>query len=130
MVHVRLSGYFKVGLSTDDGEPNPNIITMQVQMVANKIFGELNRDRSCPKLDAIVFGHMVAFDRHRDDQGWGALPQFCFVKAEQRDRLGRVTAVGVPVSRVLLRRTQPYTDVLDLDPATDSWDRWAWQAIV
>jgi hypothetical protein len=113
---------------SDDGEPDPNILMMQIQRVANKIFAELYRDRSCLKLDAIVIGHMEDFDPYRDDQGWGALPQFCFVKAEQRDQLGRVTAVGVPVSRMLLRRTQPYTEILDLDPGTDSFNRWAWLA--
>jgi hypothetical protein len=120
MVHIRLSDYLKVGLSIDDGDPDPNIITMQVPMVANNFFGELYQKRCCLKLDAIVIGHMVPFDAFRDDQGWGALPQFCFMKVEQRDRLGRVPAVGIPVSRVLLRRAQPFTDVLDLDPAADS----------
>lgn len=128
MVHIRLVPYHKVGLAGDDGEPEPNLLFTQIQVAANTIFGGLHRSRSCPKLDAIVFGHLVNFSTEEDAGDWGPLPQFCFMKAEQKDRLGRETAVGVPVSRALLRKTQPYTDILDMDPGSDGWDRWAWQA--
>ncbi|KAH5237116.1 hypothetical protein HBI55_191470 [Parastagonospora nodorum] len=127
MVHIRLSPYHTLGLASDEGQPEPNLILTQIQVAANKIFGGLRR--SCLKLDAIVFGHMVDFSTRQDDGDWGPLPQFCFIKAEQKDRLGRETAVGVPVSRALLRKTQPYTDILDMDPGSDGWDRWAWQAM-
>jgi hypothetical protein len=140
----RLEENWTVGHPTDDNERDPNIMAMQVQMVADKIFGTLHRHQSCPKLGAIVFGHIKAFPMKRDDISdddddddedtnvfhHGALPQFCSIKAERGAGLGRVTAIGVPVSRVLLRRTQPCTEVLNLDPVTDNWDRWAWQAIV
>ncbi|EAT77631.2 hypothetical protein SNOG_15088 [Parastagonospora nodorum SN15] len=126
MVHIRLSPYCTVGFASDEGQPEPNLILTQIQGAANKIFRGLHR--SCLKLDAIVFGHLVDFSTRQDDGDWGPLPQFCFIKAEQKDRLGRETAVGVPVSRALLRKTQPYTDILDMDPGSDGWDRWAWQA--
>jgi hypothetical protein len=127
MVHIRLSPYCKVGFASDEGQPEPNLILTQIQVAANKIFGGLRR--SCLKLDAIVFGHLVDFSARQDDTDWGPLPQFCFIKAEQKDRLGRETTVGVPVPRALLRKTQPYTDILDMDPGSDGWDRWAWQAM-
>ncbi|CAN9168756.1 unnamed protein product [Alternaria alternata] len=59
------------------------------------------------------------------------LPQQCFVKGEQRDILGRTVAVGVPVTRMMLRATQPYTDILDIDhPRThDAYDAWAGKAM-
>ena len=60
------------------------------------------------------------------------LVQHCFIKGEQRDGLGRTVVVGVPVTRMLLRETNPYTDILDVDPVppmSDPWESWAGRAM-
>ncbi|CAN9140689.1 unnamed protein product [Alternaria alternata] len=84
------------------------------------------------KLDALVIGHLATVEAIITDAEFVIpLPQQCFVKGEQRDILGRTVAVGVPVTRMMLRATQPYTDILDIDhPRThDAYDAWAGKAM-
>jgi hypothetical protein len=64
---LSLQECWRLGRRTDDNERDPNIMAMQVQMVVDKIFGTLHRHQSCPKLGAIVFGHIKAFPMKRDD---------------------------------------------------------------
>jgi hypothetical protein len=59
------------------------------------------------------------------DYGYGELPQFCYVKGEQKDALGRKRVVGVPVSRGLVRRMMPRTEIMDEDSVLNGWDAWA-----
>jgi hypothetical protein len=92
---------------------------MHLQNFANRFFSELCRLRCCPLLDALVIGHACALEPE------SPLPQSCFIKAEQKDVLGRTNAVGVLVSRAMVRLTQQDTDVLDLDSLAGAWNGWA-----
>jgi hypothetical protein len=103
---------------------------MQLQTFANQLFGDLHGAGA--KLDALVIGHLATVEAIITDADFVIpLPQQCFVKGEQRDILGRTVAVGVPVTRMMLRATQPYTDILDIDhPRThDAYDAWAGKAM-
>ncbi|CAN9182387.1 unnamed protein product [Alternaria alternata] len=94
------------------------------------LFGDLHGAGA--KLDALVIGHLATVEAIITDADFVIpLPQQCFVKGEQRDILGRTVAVGVPVTRMMLRATQPYTDILDIDhPRThDAYDAWAGKAM-
>jgi hypothetical protein len=91
---------------------NPLVLAKQMQKFANMFFGDLYRARCCPSLHILVIGHMANLEKV--EGGW-QMPQFCFVRAEQKDNLNRTVAVGVPISRAILRQTQPCTNILDLD---------------
>lgn len=43
----------------------------------------------------------------------------------QTHQLNRTEVVAVPVSTSVLRQTEPYTEIMDYDPNTDSWSQWA-----
>ena len=47
------------------------------------------------------------------------MSRFCFVKGDQVDALGRRKIVAVPVAYSNLRRSQPDTSILDLDPVNE-----------
>ena len=47
------------------------------------------------------------------------MTRFCFVKEHQSDTLGRRNVVAVPIAYSDMRRSQPDTSILDLDPAND-----------
>jgi hypothetical protein len=53
------------------------------------------------------------------------IPLSCYLRAEQTDALNRTVAVGVPISRAVLRESQPFTDVLDFDLIAKPWEQWA-----
>ncbi|KAF2833475.1 hypothetical protein CC86DRAFT_451161 [Ophiobolus disseminans] len=110
-----------VGGLDDYNSLNTSILVLQMQKFANKLFGDLDRARCYPLLDALVIGHLTRLE--------SAMPQFYFVRGEQRDVLNRTVAIGVPVSRAVLRKTQAYTDVLDLDPFSEPWQQWAGRVI-
>lgn len=82
---------------------------MQIQIVASRIFSDLHKSHSCPNLGVLVMGHMTHWEPESHDYGYGALPQFCFVKGEQKDVLGRKKVVGVPAARGVVKRMMPKT---------------------
>jgi hypothetical protein len=101
------------------------MLHFQVQKFANQLLGDKYQGR-VSKLDALVIGHVVRVDDAEDEQG--PIQQHCFIKGEQRDGLDRTVVVGVPVTRMLLRETHPFTNILDVDPVPSwdpYWDRWA-----
>jgi hypothetical protein len=70
-----------------------------------------------PKLTALVVYCAVGEEsRALDWQHVVFHPQRCYIKALQTDILGRSTAVAVPVSQRVLRRAEPWADILDWDP--------------
>jgi hypothetical protein len=78
-------------------ECNDEILGMQMQKFANLVFAELYRDPDF-KLDALVIGHLGPTKRADDHGDWYVMPQFCFVKGEQRNILNRMATVAVPVT--------------------------------
>ncbi|CAN9167811.1 unnamed protein product [Alternaria alternata] len=113
-----------------DGVASDLLQWVSLQTFANQLFGDLYGAGA--KLDALVIGHLATVEAIITDAEFVIpLPQQCFVKGEQRDILGRTVAVGVPVTRMMLRATQPYTDILDIDhPRThDAYDAWAGKAM-
>lgn len=98
---------------------------MQLQRAANKIFGDVHRGQDF-KLDALVFGHLTWLDQQQVEI---PIPQHCFVRGQQTDSLNRTVPVGIPVTRTMLRRTHPYTDILVLDPVDFVWEHWAGRAM-
>jgi hypothetical protein len=100
-----------------------------MQKFANQLLGDMYQGR-VSKLDALVIGHVVRVDDAEDEQG--PIQQHCFIKGEQRDGLGRTVVVGVPVTRMLLHETHPFTDILDVDPVPSwdlYWNGWAGRAM-
>ncbi|KAF2833474.1 hypothetical protein CC86DRAFT_415251 [Ophiobolus disseminans] len=125
LLHTRFRSRRWLGIT--EREPdycNPELVAPEMQRFANKIFGELRRLSCCPMLDALVVGSWQERDSEDEmnlDNDDDRIDQFCFVRAVQRDDLNRTEAVGVPVSRAILRQTQLYTDILDLDPNAGYW---------
>jgi hypothetical protein len=114
-------GYFGTTVDVNTAEVskcNTTILTHQVKIIADIFFAQLAH--ACPLLGALVFGHEYPL---ADEES--TLPQFCFIRGEQRDSLGRVQTVAVQVSKQVLRATQPETTVLELDPFVETWQRWA-----
>ncbi|KAF1840656.1 uncharacterized protein K460DRAFT_410072 [Cucurbitaria berberidis CBS 394.84] len=123
LLHVRIPDIGHLGrLGTNSA--NMRVLDMQMQRAANQIFGDLHRGQDY-KLDALVIGHLTTLGEPDEER----LPQYCFIKGQQTDSLNRTVAVGVPVTRVMLRRTHPYTDILDLDPGVSVWEHWVGRAM-
>lgn len=132
LLHLHVPDCDRLGRSehNSNAEWDSSILSMQLQTFANQLFGDLHGAGA--KLDALVIGHLATVEAIITDADFVIpLPQQCFVKGEQRDILGRTVAVGVPVTRMMLRATQPYTDILDIDhPRThDAYDAWAGKAM-
>jgi hypothetical protein len=118
-LHMRLNPAELLGTPRGN-EFDATLLTHQVQFMADTFFTQLAH--ACPLLGALVIGH----DRLARNQPRGRrlLPQFCFIKGEQRDSLGRIKTVAVRVSKEVLRATQPATGILELDPCVEAWQRW------
>ncbi|CAN9467475.1 unnamed protein product [Alternaria alternata] len=132
LLHLHVPDCDRLGRSEHNSNAgwDSSILSMQLQTFANQLFGDLYGAGA--KLDALVIGHLATVEAIITDADFVIpLPQQCFVKGEQRDILGRTVAVGVPVTRMMLRATQPYTDILDIDhPRThDAYDAWAGKAM-
>ncbi|RYO11924.1 hypothetical protein AA0111_g12701 [Alternaria arborescens] len=132
LLHLHVPDCDRLGRSehNSNAEWDSSILSMQLQTFANQLFGDLHGAGA--KLDALVIGHLATVEAIITDADFVIpLPQQCFVKGEQRDILGRTVAVGVPVTRMMLHATQPYTDILDIDhPRThDAYDAWAGKAM-
>jgi hypothetical protein len=101
-------------------------IAFALQKFVNQLFGDLSRQtqesQEPSKLDALVIGTVANND---------PLQQHCFIRGKQQDALSRTVAVGVPVTRTILQRSHPYTDMLDVDPNVhyDVWERRASRAM-
>jgi hypothetical protein len=103
-------------------------LSRQMQRFANLMLAELYRDSDF-KLDALVIGHLGPKRGVDDEDDRHYLPQFCFVKGEQRDILNRMATVAVPVTRAMLRRTHPHTSILDMYTGVKAWEQWVGQAM-
>jgi hypothetical protein len=101
----------------------------RIQNIANELFAELSQSRACPSLGAIVISYVGCWCGS-SDQWSNLLFDFCYLRGEQKDGLGRVTTVAVPISRALLRATQPCTSILDSIPGEDQWVRWGDRILV
>jgi hypothetical protein len=97
--------------------------------MANELFAGLSQSRACPLLGAIVIDY-TGCSCASSEQWSEFLSDFCFVRGEQKDSLGRGTTVAVPISRALLRATQPCTSILDSIPGEDQWVRWGDRILV
>ena len=98
----------------DESAESTKACTFELQRFANAFFDLLHVNKYCGKLHAIVIGSLNYY--HDDTLASARRTQHCFVKGFQVDMMGRKVAVGVPVTRELLRRVEPYTDILDFDP--------------
>jgi hypothetical protein len=85
-----------------------------MQDFANRFFADCQVNGWCPKLDALVVGHLTHLPVAT--YGLDILPH-CYIRDERQDTLERAFTVGAQVSRSYLRQTQPYTDILEYDPA-------------
>ncbi|KAI4941529.1 hypothetical protein J4E91_010705 [Alternaria rosae] len=127
LLHLCLPHSRQMGRS--ENEWDPALLVLQLQTFANRFFEFIGPES---KLDALVIGHVATLKSpenppvHRRP-----LPQQCFLRGEQRDILGRTVPVAVPVTRMMLRETQPYTDILEVDhhSAADNWEAWATRAM-
>jgi hypothetical protein len=104
------------------------LLSMQMQKFANVVFAGLYSDPD-PKLDALVIGHLGPKNRTDDEDDRHFLPQFYSIKEEQRGIMRRMATVAVSVTRAMLRRTHPYTSILDMEPGVDAWEQWVGQAM-
>jgi hypothetical protein len=128
LLHLHVPDCDRLGRSeyNFNADWDSSILSLQLQTFANRLFGDLHEAGS--KLHALVIGHLATVEAIITDGDFVIpLSQQCYIKGEQRDILGRTVAVGVPVTRTMLRATQPYTDILDIDhPRThDAYDAWA-----
>jgi hypothetical protein len=114
LLHLRISYIQGLG--------DPRVLSMQMQRFANQFFGDMKRFGRCPQLKALVVGHLCT---RMPTEGIYHVPMHCYVRAEQTDVLNRTVSVGVPVSRAMLRATQPYTSILDFDYMAGPWEQWA-----
>jgi hypothetical protein len=89
-----------------------------MQQWASAFFEYLHTRRWCTRLRALVIRcHVVDTKRSsREDRRVRYVPQCCYVKGFQTDMLGRSGVVAVPVTRAILRASEPWADILDYDP--------------
>lgn len=129
LLHLRVmaSDYLGVLGSEPNTDRNLEYLSMQMQKAANMIFADVHQGQAF-KLDGLVIGHLTRFEDLRE-MSTVCLPQFCFVKGQQTDSLNRTVVVGVPVTRAMLRRTHPYTDILDYEPEAAVWENWLGSAV-
>jgi hypothetical protein len=118
---MRLTPFNLLGITGSVNDCKTTILTHQVQIIADTFFAQLAH--ACPLFGALVIGHDYPLQSRPG--GVRPLPQFCFIKGKQSDSLGRVKTVGVKVSKEVLRATQPCTEILELDPSVEAWQRWA-----
>ncbi|KAH7359603.1 hypothetical protein BKA66DRAFT_472452 [Pyrenochaeta sp. MPI-SDFR-AT-0127] len=90
--------------------------TFKIQRFANAFFSYLSTRKWCPKISALV----LCSSQHAIGFGQLSRVQHCYVKGFQTDTMGRCAVVGVPVTRMQLRCTEPWADILDFDPEM-SW---------
>jgi hypothetical protein len=135
LLHLRLEVSSLLGRGTSRSTIgwSQDLLQFHLQRFANRLFRDMHEGR-VPKLDALVAGHVMeeGIDTHGDVDESSALGEHCFIKGEQRDSLGRTVVVGVPVTRMLLRETHPYTDILDVDLVPiqkNPWESWAGRAM-
>ena len=122
LLHLRLPHCERIGHSEHGWDPA--LVVLQLQTFANRVFEFLGPES---KLDALVIGHVATLRNPEDLERVRPLSQQCFLRGEQRGILGRTVPVAVPVTRMTLRETQPYTDILEVDyrTAADDWEAWA-----
>ncbi|KAI4643233.1 uncharacterized protein J4E78_009959 [Alternaria triticimaculans] len=122
LLHLRVPHCVRMGQSKHGWDPA--LLILQLQTFANRVFEFLGPES---KLDALVIGHVATLRNPENLDLVRPLPQQCFLRGEQRDILGRTVPVAVPVTRMMLRETQPYTDILEVDyrTAADEWEAWA-----
>lgn len=85
--------------------PDIDIVAAHVQEFADRLFQDIHL-QSGLKLTALVFGGMGSVDNFWGEQS--RLLPYYFVK-------DWLLGSCVPVTRAALRRSQPYTDLLDVD---------------
>ncbi|KAH3941690.1 hypothetical protein HBH53_200080 [Parastagonospora nodorum] len=129
-IHLRLPYSHHIG-KDEHGQWSLDILVAQMKQFANRLFGELHVAGCCPLLEGLVIGHMVEV---RPGIGsWSVpIPQCCFIREMENNGKDWRVSVAVPVSRAMLRKSLPYTNILDLDMAMDCvepWHCWAGHAI-
>jgi hypothetical protein len=85
-------------------------LARRTQHWANAVFAYLHTHKQNMQLTALVVCCYVSGDMYY------YLPQNCFVRGYETDALSRKTAIAVPVSRAVLRASEPYADILDWNP--------------
>jgi hypothetical protein len=96
---------------------DPATLARQTHLWANAFFDYLHTHEQNTKLTALVIRCYVSDYMYYSGHGYHHLPQNYFVRGYQANAAGQRTAVAVPVSRAVLRASEPYAaDLLDWDP--------------
>jgi hypothetical protein len=96
---------------------DPAALARQTHLWANAFFDYLHTHGQNSELTALVIRCYVSDKMYNDIHGYHHLPQQCFVRGYETDALGQRTPVAVPVTRAVLRASDPYAaDLLDWDP--------------
>jgi hypothetical protein len=118
MLHLRQSNMVMVDALNNTDSHNGAAFTFALQSAANAIFDRVQSFGWCPNLKALVLGSNVPTPPPENgmlEEEKMYIPQHCFIKGFQTDIMGRTTAVGVPVSKAVLRHVSPFADILDFD---------------
>ncbi|KAI2475873.1 hypothetical protein Ptr902_12699 [Pyrenophora tritici-repentis] len=120
ILHLRQSNYIL------EDEPRPceqfeddkKAWAFQTQKWANAFFAYLHERGWCPKLNSLVI-RCYMLNEHEGDAVITYIPQSCYIRGFQTDTFGRSGVVAVPVTRAILRATEPCAGILDYDPETN-----------